>query len=257
MVLVILDPLLAGSESEFEPPQTFIGKGRPAQMQDVKSIVYTSFDSVPQQNVVGSQLLRRIFRGAELVEGLPAMMKEDPRGQRFVLPGYGCDKPVPLRQYVPSDILKKSERLRRQSMTPPCCAVQRVKGPNRVQTVAEFEPQPRPNRLQNASPRRTVKTLKEFLLPVPEVNHVAVKNQRWRGARHSGSLLRHSRDRQFWRRPCSIASSYSARRSCFVVWSGKQTSVKGSETPRHPVHGLETSMTGNSSFNCPSANRQK
>ena len=113
IVLVILDALLAGSESEFEPPQTFVGKGCPAQMQGVKSVVYTSLDSLPQEIVVGSQPLKRIVRGTELVEGLSAMVKKDSRGHRFALAAYGCDKSVALRQHVPGDVLKKQERLRR------------------------------------------------------------------------------------------------------------------------------------------------
>src|SRR6516164_3984754 len=113
IVLIILDSLLPGPESKFKPPQTFVGKGCPAQMQGVKSIIDTSLDNFPEESVVGSQPLKRIVGGAELVEGLPAMVKEDPRGQRFILPACSCDKPVALRQYVPGDVLKKPERLRR------------------------------------------------------------------------------------------------------------------------------------------------
>ncbi len=60
IVLVILDPLLAGPESEFEPPQAFVGQRGPAQMQTFKSVVSISLDSFPRENVIVSQLLKRI-----------------------------------------------------------------------------------------------------------------------------------------------------------------------------------------------------
>ena len=113
IVLIILDSLLQGPESEFKPPQTFVAKGCPSQMQGVNSVIDISLDNFPEEIVVRPQPLKRIVGSAELVEGLPAMVKEDPRGQRFIFPVCSCNKPVALREYVAGDVLKKSERLRR------------------------------------------------------------------------------------------------------------------------------------------------
>jgi hypothetical protein len=61
-------------------------------------------------------------------------------------------------------------------VTPPRHAVQRVKSPNRVQTVAEFDPQPGPCCLPNATSHCAFETLEERLSPVLEVDRMSVKN---------------------------------------------------------------------------------
>jgi hypothetical protein len=54
-------------------------------MQAIKSIVGISFDSFPEEYVVGSQPLKRIVRGAKLVAGLPAVVKENRRRDWLIL----------------------------------------------------------------------------------------------------------------------------------------------------------------------------
>src|SRR5437899_8453832 len=77
VVLVIRDFFLAGAETQFEAAQTFIGDRRPAQVQPLVSVGSIPFDGFPHEKVVGTQVLKRVIGGSELVKSMPAMVKED------------------------------------------------------------------------------------------------------------------------------------------------------------------------------------
>jgi hypothetical protein len=80
-----------------------------------------------------------------------------------------------LRQHMPGDIFEKPEWLRRQSVAAPRPAMQGVKSSNRLESVTEFDPQPGPCCLPNATPHCAIETLEERLSSVLEVDRVSVK----------------------------------------------------------------------------------
>src|ERR1051326_4006340 len=132
--LIIIEPFLVCAEAEFESSQPLVRQRGASQMQGLKVLSGIALNCGPNQQVAWAHLLKRIIGRPELINSLPAMMKEYGRGDGAAFAPHGNDSAMFLRQDMAMDILKKSKRLRWQSVATPGLAVQYEKGTNGIPT---------------------------------------------------------------------------------------------------------------------------
>src|SRR5690348_15874972 len=76
-VLAILELFLTRPETQFEPAQSLIGERRSAEVQAVHPFGGAALQGFPHHDVVGTQVLKRVFPRAELVDRLRAKFKKE------------------------------------------------------------------------------------------------------------------------------------------------------------------------------------
>src|SRR5689334_24050704 len=76
-VLAILELFLTRPETQFEPAQSLIGERRSAEVQAVHPFGGAALQGFSHYDVVGTQVLERVIRRAELVDRFRAKMKNE------------------------------------------------------------------------------------------------------------------------------------------------------------------------------------
>src|SRR5436190_16570157 len=178
VVLEILNPLLAGAETEFEPPQPLVGQRGPSQMQRDAAVGSTPRDGSPHHQIVRAQLLEVVIRRPEFVKGLPGIVKKNCGCHRPTLKSHNRDETVAGLQHVSCDVLKKSKGLRRHAVPTSSQAVQCIEGSHRFEAVVEFDLQTRFFCLAYAPSNCPFETLEELFLTTFEFDYMRMKCER-------------------------------------------------------------------------------
>src|SRR5258705_316325 len=140
-VLKILDLLLARTETQFEATQPFVGHGSPAQVQGLETLGRTSLDRLPHQQVVRPQMLKRILRGAELVNRLGTGMNKNCGRYRPRVQPRQPYKALAVLQKMAPDVLKETKRLRWKAMLMPGLAMEGIESAHGLKLGAKLHAQ--------------------------------------------------------------------------------------------------------------------
>lgn len=178
IVLCIFNEFLHGAKSEFEPPQAFIAERRPAQMEAGETIVRTTLDRLPHEQVIRAQLLIFQIGRTEFIQRLLTFVKKNGSGHRLLLPAHDGYESAIQSDRMAVQVLKKTERLRRQSVVTPRPAMQRIINFDGHSGVAEFDAQSMPLGFANTAANRGIHPSEQLGLAAAEMNNVAEEPQR-------------------------------------------------------------------------------